>query len=301
MTDEAKREPVDNSHLDAGIAARDSGNAPPAKEEPVSAPPEADDDDGEAQNYPEGSATSDNGTDAQSKPKNRGVGKRIDELTAGMRSAERERDHWREMAMRGSQGQTAPEPKPTPVVAPNDAEPTLESCDFDPTEFQKKWYDWKRGQERAEEKARKDQEEKQQKYRTFAEKEAAFIAANPDYEQVAKAPHVPITPEVAELVLDAEDPPAVAYYLGKNIEEATAIAQMTPVNAARAIGRIEAKLSAPATHTQSPPQQAVTRAPPPVTTLSGSPQIKRDYEEMSQREYEEQRRKEREAKGLPNR
>lgn len=270
----------------------------PQKVEASDAADEGDDGE-ETQNESGESAAS--GSDEHAKPKNRGVGKRIDELTKARYDAERERDHWREMAMRGSQTQPDSKPQPAPAVAKPDAEPTLESCDFDTAEFQKKWYDWRRGQERAEEQAKKAQEEKQQKYRTFAEREAAFIAANPDYEQVAKAPHVPITPEVAELVLDADDPPAVAYYLGKNIEEATAIAQMTPVNAARAIGRIEAKLSAPtaASDPQRQPQpKSVTKAPPPVTTLTGAASVRKSYDDMTQEEYEQARREERRAKGL---
>lgn len=290
---------------EASNAARDAitveSSAPMKGEAPASTEPAKVEktDDVDAQNDPEGSATSDNGNDDQpSNGSKRGVGKRIDELTANWRAAERERDHWREMATRQ---QPAPEQKPQPTQAvSSDAEPTLESCDFDQAEFQKKWYSWKRSEEKREEKAQKEQEERIKRVSSFKEKEALFASENPDYETVARNPNVPITEQMAEMILETDNPPALAYYLGKNIEEAAAIANMSPTQAARAIGRIEAKISAPV-QSQTPPKQAVTRAPPPVTQLSGSPQVQRDPNEMDQREYEEMRRKERAARGLPNR
>ena len=143
----------------------------------------------------------------------------------------------------------------------------------------------------------------QERQRSFAEKETAFAAEHPDYEAVAKAPHVPITQAVAEEILQSDNPPAVAYYLGSHLDEAAAIAQMSPAQISRAIGRIEGRLSAPAS-SEAPRQiepKTVSRAPAPVTTLSGAPAVKKSYTDMSMREYDAARKKERAAKGLSNR
>lgn len=307
MTDVEKKQPVDNSHRDAGIAARDAQPTPEIEKDPKPAAEatdtsdDRDDEQAETQNDPEGSATSDDGKDGQLPRRRRRASERIDELTREKHDAIRERDYWRQMAMR-EQAPDEPrqEPKPTQQAAPQAPdEPTLESCDFDQAKYQREWYEWRRTQEQREEQARKTEEAKRARIQTYAEKEAAFAAETPDYEQVAKAPHVPITQEMADLILEADNPPAIAYYLGKNLEEAASIAQMTPIAAARAIGRIEAKLSAPAT-VQTPPAapKPVTRAPAPVTTLNGAPSVPRSYEGMSMKEYDEARKRERAAKGL---
>ena len=128
----------------------------------------------------------------------------------------------------------------------------------------------------------------QERQRSFAEKEAAFVAEHPDYEAVAKAPHVPITQAVAEEILQSDNPPAVAYYLGSHLDEAAAIAQMSPAQISRAIGRIEGRLSAPAS-SEAPRQiepKTVSRAPAPVTTLSGAPAVKKSYTDMAERSEE---------------
>lgn len=290
------------------VAARESqSDTPAAAEQPKhkagkESPPaaEASDaaeeaDDGEdTQN--ETGESADPGNDEPPKPKNRGVGKRIDELTKARYDAERERDHWRELAMRQQQpppGQ--PQPAPAAASQAESGEPTLESCDFDQAEFTRKWYAWRRAEDTKIEAAQKRQA-------AFQERVAAFRAQHPDYDAVAGNPALPITQQVAEVILETEDPPAVAYYLGQNPSEAAAIAQMTPVQIARAIGKIEAKLSAPPAASEAPPRQpapkTVTQAPPPVTTLSGAASVRKSYEDMSQEEYEQQRRAERQAKGL---
>ena len=300
------REPVDNSHLDAGIAAREARKAAAEPQKQDAAPPVAADagDDGQGeqadtQNQPEDSADSESG-DAPAKPRKKpGVHQRIDELTRERRQAERDRDYWREQAQRQLQGlpptQQPPPSAPAAEAASGNDEPTLESCDFDVAEFNRRHYQWLRDQDRK-------QEQAQQRQRALSEREAAFRAEHPDYDEVARNPELPITKAMAEEIMEADNAPAIVYYLGQNPQEAAAIAQMSERAMGRAIGRLEAKLSAqaaPPPPTQQPPPKPVTRAPAPVTTLSGAPAVTKSYEGMSQHEYEAARKKEREAKGLP--
>lgn len=315
MSEEAKSGPVDNSHRDAGIAARDSKQeaaapatpkpatpvqSPQAKPEPKSTTDAAAEAEEETQNASGESATPDD--DEHAKPKSKGVGKRIDELTKARYDAERERDYWREQAMRqqGNDPDKASEQarEQTPrSTSDDDEEPTLESCDFDQAELMRKWYAWRRRQD--------DKVAAQQsRHREFQEKEAAFRAAHPDYDELTRDPTLPITKAVAELIIETDNPPAVAYYLAQHRDEVEALAQMTPAQAGRAIGRIEAKLSEPAPvadvveTTRQPEPRTVTKAPPPVTTLSGAPAVKKAVDDMSMTEYEAHRRAERKAKGL---
>lgn len=63
-------------------------------------------------------------------------------------------------------------------------------------------------------------------------------------------------------VLESDAPHKVLHYLGTNPDEATRILSLSPVQQARAIGLIEARL---ATATPNPP--SVSKAPPPVKPL----------------------------------
>lgn len=308
MSDVQNREPVDNSHRDAGIAARESQKeaaataesaAPKAEQEakpdvPQEKAKEEATGRDEPQNTSEESADSESGdAPAQQSRKKPGVHQRIDELTKSFREAEREREYWREQALRAQQ-QPQQDPKPAQAAPPEDSgEPTLESCDYDPGRYQREMYQYLRKQER-------QQEAQQAKRQKFEEKEAAFRVAHPDYDQLTRNPALPITEQVADVIYETDDPPAVAYYLANNPAEAAAIAQMTPHQIGRAIGRIEAKLSAPAASEapRQPEPKTVTKAPAPVTTVSGSPAVKKSYADMSPKEYDAVRRKERAEKGL---
>lgn len=299
MTDVQNREPVDNSHRDAGIAARDAQKEATTEVAAEKTAAIVEDGQAEPQNNTEASAPPESGdAPAQQAGKKPGVHQRIDELTKekhdarrAAEDAQRERDHWREQALRAQQ--SGQQTQPAQAAETEAGEPTLESCDFDQAKFQREWYSYQRNQE-------KKQEAVQKRQQAFAEKESAFRAEHPDYDAVVRNPTLPITQQVAEVILDTDDPPAIAYYLGQNPEEAAAIAQMTPHQIGRAIGRIEAKLSAPPASEapRQPEPKTVTKAPAPVTTLSGSPAVKKSYDDMSPKEYDAQRRKERAEKGL---
>jgi hypothetical protein len=294
MTDEQTTSgPIDNSHL---MARTTPDKQDPPKQEAQAATVVADDGNNSVESAP---PENDDAKPAGKKP---GVHNRIGELTKEKHdakreaeAAQREAEYWRQQALKVAEQN----PEPTQAEAPT-GEPTREQFDFDDAKFMRAWYKWSRDQERAEESKQKQAEESQKRYQGFLEKERAFTALHPDYEAVARAEHVPITPDMRSAILECDEPPAIAYYLGQNLEEAHAIAQMSPIAAARAIGRIEAKLSAkPSVPAPITPTKTVTRAPEPVTTLSGSPVVTRSYDEMSMDEYDAVRRKERAAKGLP--
>ena len=106
-----------------------------------------------------------------------------------------------------------------------------------------------------------------------------------DFEEVALSQTVPITPAIAEILAETDNPADVAYYLGKNRTEAVSISRMTPVGAARAIAKIETKLEA-----GQQPAKTTTQAPKPIKPIgSGPSEMQKNPEDMSQAEYEKWR------------
>ena len=113
-----------------------------------------------------------------------------------------------------------------------------------------------------------------------------------DFKDVAENATVAITKPMLKIMRDSEfeHPEAVAYYLGKNPAEAVAISRMSPIQATRALTRIEVKATAEAK--AAPPQtKKVSNAPPPVKPTGSVSAVSKDPEKMSQSEYEEWRQK----------
>lgn len=299
MSDTQEAGPVDTAARQPDIAAQIAADAAKTTETrtPESEQVQADDTaQGETQNDPEGSADSDR-DDATASRQNKGVGKRINELVRDKHEERRAREAAEQRAADLERRLQALEQGGTPKDEPAqpqhtqaaDDRPTLEQFDFDQERYMDALADWKLDQR---ESKRQAAERAQTIQKTLAEKESAFIAENPDYEAVAKDPTLPITREMAELMFEAENPPAIAYYLGKNPEEAAEISRMTPLAQARAIGRIEAKLSAPpAPAAPPPPPTPVSKAPAPVATLKPSASVSKPLEEMSMAEYDAERRR----------
>jgi hypothetical protein len=99
-----------------------------------------------------------------------------------------------------------------------------------------------------------------------------------DYEAVALSNDVPVTQAMGDIIMTSDVGPDVLYHLGQNRGLAAQIAQMHPVEAARAIGRIEATLSLPKARTE-------TNAPTPINPVRGSAGASLNPEKLSMEDY----------------
>ena len=90
-----------------------------------------------------------------------------------------------------------------------------------------------------------------------------------DFEQVAYNPKLPITDAMAQTIQASEVGPDMAYYLGSNPKEAERISRLSPLQQAKELGKIEAKLA------ESPVVKKTSSAPAPIAPItarsSGSP------------------------------
>lgn len=126
----------------------------------------------------------------------------------------------------------------------------------------------------------------------WTERKAAFAADHADYAEVAEADDVQITLPMAAAILNDDDGPAVAYFLGQNKDEAARIALLAPARQAVEIGRIAARLSA------APPAKPVKADPinPLGARNNAGP---KSPDEESADEYYERRTKEIQAQRRP--
>lgn len=190
------------------------------------------------------------------------VQKRIDELTRKRYEAQRDAEYWREQALRA---QSKPEPATPKPEEPRPAGKKLADFGYDEEKYQD--YLFEQAEQRASRAAEavlsRKQEESARIHNITAHKarEAKFAKEVPDYFEVAH--YAPITESMAQMVMESDRSAELAYHLGKNPEVAAKIAQLSPMQQARELGRLEAKLS------DRPKPPVVSNAPPPAPRLEG--------------------------------
>jgi hypothetical protein len=87
-----------------------------------------------------------------------------------------------------------------------------------------------------------------------------------------------VAPHIAEMVIESDQAADVAYYLGKNPALARQISQMAPLEAARELGRIEARVTRPKPRTE-------TTAPDPIAPVRGKASAGKDPDKMTPQEW----------------
>lgn len=209
----------------------------------------------------EGEESEPTADESEEKPKG-GFQKRIDELTRNWRSAERRNDQLLQFISEriGIPEEKRPPPQPEGATPP----PSLEQYGYDEAKYTAAMQDYARKVAQDEvNRGLSEFETKQatrQRQTSFQQKERDFAAEVPDYAEKVYDQSLPITTSMAEIIADSDLGPQIAYHLANHRDDAYRIANMTPTQAAREIGRIEASLSAPV---PSKPPKEVTKAPPP--------------------------------------
>jgi len=110
----------------------------------------------------------------------------------------------------------------------------------------------------AEKLAKREQEQEQERRQeAFLEKAEKAAERYPDFQLVVSNPNLAINDAMYEFIAESEQGAEVAYFLGKNPMKAAAIAQMSPVKAARELVKLESELAAR-------PKATPSRAPDPI-------------------------------------
>lgn len=192
-------------------------------------------------------------TERDEKGRFKGVQPRIDELTRARREAEREAAYWKQVA--------AGQAQPSAQAAPQ--KPTPDQYE-DYGEYVEALTDWKAEQAVAkrmeQDSTRKVAETRTQ---TFAERQVAARQQMPDYDAVVGASEAPISAHVGDALMDSERGPELAYHFAKNPDVLMTLNGMTPTQAAREIGKLEATL--PTVKAPVAPSKKLSTTPAPAS------------------------------------
>ena len=241
------------------------------------------------------------------KPGKDGFQKRIDKLTKDRADAKKERDYWRDLAMKNDQKppeqSKAPEKKET---KPTDGKPNKD--DF-PTheDYLEALTDWKADQKIDEKLASRDAKAKQDNLRAEMEKSKkahldrvdAFKKTHEDFNDVLQdIADFRLSSSLERALLESDNGPELMYEFAKNPAELERINALDPAAQARALGRFESsfqkasqakekedakEVEAKAETIEAKPKPKISKAPPPIKPVgskAGNPKTIWD-EDMS--------------------
>lgn len=283
-------------------------SAPEAKSSEQKEPSESDTDGTEAIEEKEDaeddeSKDSESKDDAKDKPKKKGgFQRRIDKLNARYSAAQAEAEHWKSMALKGA-GDKVPEKVDEPKKSVDPAgKPNPDTFDTH-AEYVEALTDWKIEQrvKAAKEEAAKTQlmTEQEKLIKAHTERVKSFAEKTDDFNDVLESvDDVPVSPTIRELLISSDNGPELMYELAKTREEFERINKLSPLAAARELGKIESRLAAAATEPKKEEPKKLTKAPKPigpVGAMGGAVVKSIDDPNLSQAEYErlrmEQKRK----------
>lgn len=204
-------------------------------------------------------------TDSEDKPKGKGLQKRFDKLTKKIHELEAK---LAEKPASGKADVVNPESAKTPEGKP--VAPKLEDfADWNEyksaeNEYLDKLTDWKIDQREKASKAKAQQDETADQW---SKRTAQAKATLKDFDEVMQDADIPISPAMQQAIVESELGPQLAYHLAKNPADAERIAKLSPIAAARELGKLEASLTA---ESAPKPQPKLSRAPDPITPVSKS-------------------------------
>jgi hypothetical protein len=250
--------------------------ATPEEETPVveeSAPLEVEETEQQETQEPEANEEEAPQDDSQAKEDSKGdaVQKRINEITAKRRQAERENQELKSRldALEQKQAQA------TAAQGP----PKLEDFDYDDEAFNKAQVDYQVNQKLiAAEVENQRKQAEQQKAKADADFVQRVKEANIEgFEDVVGnlVDTVLLPSQIVDAIQSDEKGPELVFYLGQHLDKADEIVRMPPVQAALELGKISAKLG------NMKPTKKTTKAPSPPPTITGGGGISKEPADMS--------------------
>lgn len=200
-----------------------------------------------------------------------GYKRRIDKLITRLSAADQEAQFWRQEALK-KQGVQEKAEKP---VEPLRAEGKPKSDDFESHEaYVEALADWKVDQKLSarEQKAKESdlKTEQQKQVSAHVDRVQVFAKEHEDFNDLMESVNdIPMSITVQEVILGSEIGPELMYALAKEPEEYKKICKMPALQAARELGKIEARLSK--NSSTETPELKTTKAPKPINPVGSKP------------------------------
>lgn len=290
---------------DASASAGDKKTASPegeADETKLSGASEAPDED-EADEELEHDESDDKDAAADDKPKKKlgGFQRRVNKLNKKLSAAEQQIEYWRQEALRH---QTAKQGEPEEKAAEKKSEGKPKANDFEHHEdYVEALADWKveqklsaREQKQKETQIKSEfqvmQDEHNKRIEEFKEKTPDFDDLMEEFVDDMKGVIIPQAVDYA--VLQSDVGPQLLYEFAKNRDEFDRICSLPAIQAAKEIGKLEARLQKDAdTSSKKTSETKTSKAPPPIkpvgSTTAGAGKKTIYDPELSQREFEKMR------------
>lgn len=236
-------------------------------------------------------------TETEQRPKKKGgIQKKINKLTKRASQseqraslAEQEREYWKAEALKNQskpvQQETIPAPKSDAAGRPKSEDFTTHESYFEALA------EWKADQKADQKWNEREAKQKEVELRTsfdkrrssFVEKVQEFSKTHDDYDEIIQeVSDIQMSTTVRDILLDSG--PELAYALAKDKEEYKRICSLNAIDAAREIGKFEAKISQP--DSSKVKEAKLPNAPKPLKPLSANASgVSKAPDEMSLREY----------------
>ncbi len=209
-------------------------------------------------------------------PKKKSAQERIDEITRARREAEREREYWKQVALAKEKTEQPPIQKPLSFLPPR---PTLDQ--FETTiAYEDALFTWRDTVKEIQTRVVRQQEAQSVSLQTFNERAKTVREVHEDFDEVIESPV--FSPLMRQTLLNSENGPEVAYFLGlpENKTTADKIRSLPVEMQPYELGRLETKLLL------AKETKKVTQAPSPIKPvgMTGG-EVKVDPSKMSTEEW----------------
>ena len=213
--------------------------------------------------------------DEPAAPAPRTIKGRISELTAARKRAEEDAAYWRAQAMSREPAKAVSEPVADPT------RPKAEAYE-DQEGYIEALAEWKAGQVISRE---REEQRIVTQQAAYTQREAVARTAHEDYDAVmADLSQVPLSPVMAQTILESEVGPQLAYYLATHPETAARLSTLGPLVVARELGKLEGKLEVPVAEPEikARPRRTATA---PITPVQGNTPANMDLETVELHEF----------------
>ena len=209
----------------------------------------------------------------EEKPKaNPKLERRFSEITKQREEARKEAQAEREARQALEARLAALERQPAPQAPKVDEEPQPSQFN-DAFEYAKALAEYtadKRiGEMRKQDAEAKEAVERQKVIETWASKVQAAKASLPDFDDIVASSDVVVNDDIRDAILESDVGPQILYHLAENDDVAKRIAGLSPKQALREIGKLEARFEVKETAPETKPVVR-SKAPAPINPLRGS-------------------------------